>query len=387
MKSSKKNRLFDSYLLKGKLRRSGYEKIRYIFSGVNRLTGEKKSFFVELYYVNPLVSPDTPVLAQKFRPVVSPQDVQYALSGVSSVKGSYGETDVLPSYALVKAGVFGTDGRQFNSFLPANSVHYDKSENSIYAGECKFGFDSLKGSVRVTREDLENRPELYCSAGNIEWNLNFEKITDVCVLNDADGQIWIPGGAKTVFSGSVIVDGESYTVIPKSSSGYIDKSWGEKPVNPYYHLSSSNLISAITGKSLLKSCFAIEGEFDSRLCIYVCIEGNVITLKGKSLFCKYSEIHDWVEMPQDADGKKLHWTVSVQYKKYVIDFDLYCRIDEMFVRDYEMPYGKNEMQKILGGGTGFGEVRIYKKVKKNLELIDHINTLDVLCEYGSTDKN
>ena len=45
------------------------------------------------------------------------------------------------------------------------------------------------------------------------------------------------------------------------------------------------------------------------------------------------------------------------------------------------------MQKILGGGTGFGEVRIYKKVKKNLELIDHINTLDVLCEYGSTDKN
>ena len=72
MKSSKKNRLFDSYLLKGKLRRSGYEKIRYIFSGVNRLTGEKKSFFVELYYVNPLVSPDTPVLAQKFRPVVSP---------------------------------------------------------------------------------------------------------------------------------------------------------------------------------------------------------------------------------------------------------------------------------------------------------------------------
>ena len=90
-------------------------------------------------------------------------------------------------------------------------------------------------------------------------------------------------------------------------------------------------------------------------------------------------------MPSDADGDKLHWTVSVHKKKLVIDVDIYCKTTEMFVRDYEVPQSSKKLLKVLGGGTGFGEIRIYKKTGQNLELMEHANVLDCICEYGTID--
>ena len=55
--ASKKLSHFDNYLLKGKLRRNGYEHWRYVFTGVDKVTGEQRPFFIELYYINPLISP------------------------------------------------------------------------------------------------------------------------------------------------------------------------------------------------------------------------------------------------------------------------------------------------------------------------------------------
>ena len=66
--------------------------------------------------------------------------------------------------------------------------------------------------------------------------------------------------------------------------------------------------------------------------------------------------------------------------------DIYCKTSEMFVRDYETPEGQRQLLKVLGGGTGFGEIRVYKKVGHNLELLEHANVNDAVCEYGSIDK-
>ena len=57
----------------------------------------------------------------------------------------------------------------------------------------------------------------------------------------------------------------------------------------------------------------------------------------------------------------------------------------MLVRDYELPYGNHKVQKILSGSEGNGELRIYKKIKKNLELIHHAKIENCVCEYGNVE--
>jgi hypothetical protein len=385
MASSKKYNRFDNYLLKGKLRRNGYERWRYVFTGINKSTGEQRTFFVELYYVNPLISPKESVLAQKSRLKIKENDLQYALAGTISAQSVSQEVAVQPSYALVKAGFYGTNGKQMNSFAASSSLVFVKSENAFKAGNCTFGKDVLSGSLEVSPRDIREHPEMLCSSGFMEWNLHFEKNVEVGPMWNTKTNFWMPIGAKTVFAGLVHIDGQEYSVVPRSSSGYIDKCWGEEIPNPFFHLSSSNLTSVISGKPLIRSCFALEGEFDKRLSIFVKLEGTKIALSGSSFFDKYTEIHNWTQMPEDADGEKLHWTVSVHKKRLVIDIDLYCKTSEMFVRDYEIPQGERKLLKVLGGGTGFGEIKIFKKTGKNLEMLEHANVLDAVCEYGTVD--
>ena len=55
----------------------------------------------------------------------------------------------------------------------------------------------------------------------------------------------------------------------------------------------------------------------------------------------------------------------------------------MFVRDYESPAGGRKVLKLLGGGTGTGEIRLYKQIKKNLELIEHATVTNAVCEFGN----
>ena len=386
MSASKKYSHYENYLLKGKLRRNGFERWRYVFTGLNRTTGDQRTFFIELYYINPLISPDKPVLAQKSRPKISESDLQYALAGTASAQSVSQEISVQPSYVLVKAGVYGVGGRQFNKFFPAKNLVFDKKEGAFKVDPFVFGNDALVGSIAVSPSEIQNKPELLCSSGMMDWNIHYEKNIECGPMRISKTNFWMPVGSRTVFAGLVHIDGQEYSIIPRSSSGYIDRAWGSCLPNPLFHLSSANLTSAISGKPLLHSCFAVEGEFDNELSIYVNVEGRNIVLNGKSFLNKYTEIHNWSQMPADADGEKLHWTVSVHKRRLVVDMDIYCKTSEMFVRDYETPEGQRQLLKVLGGGTGFGEIRVYRKVGHNLELLEHANVNDAVCEYGSIDK-
>ena len=90
-------------------------------------------------------------------------------------------------------------------------------------------------------------------------------------------------------------------------------------------------------------------------------------------------------MPADSEGEKLHWSVSIHRKKIVIDIDIFARTSQMLVRDYELPQGGKKLLKVLGGGNGYGEIKIFKKVKKNLELLEHANILNAVCDFGNID--
>ena len=71
----------ERYMLKGALKRNGFDEWRIVTNGFNKTTGEEKTFLIEFYVVNPALSPDKCVLGFKSRNKKSASDLQYALAG------------------------------------------------------------------------------------------------------------------------------------------------------------------------------------------------------------------------------------------------------------------------------------------------------------------
>ena len=67
-------------------RKVGVNYWRFIFNAVGENTGAEKSFFIELEYINPSLSPSAPRLGFKPRVKISEADLQYVLAGTNSAK-------------------------------------------------------------------------------------------------------------------------------------------------------------------------------------------------------------------------------------------------------------------------------------------------------------
>ena len=74
--------------------------------------------------------------------------------------------------------------------------------------------------------------------------------------------------------------------------------------------------------------------------------------------------------------------MSISDNKYVVDVDGFCSDKVMFLRDYESPEGKRKVLRVAGAGTGSGELKVFKKIKKTLEQIEYVRVENLLCEYG-----
>ncbi len=386
MSGSKINQRYDQYVLRGKLRHEGYERWRYIFSGTNAVTSREKRFFIELYIVNPGISPKVPVIGQKSRLAMSEADLQYVLAGTSSAQAAGSEIEVTPSYVLVKAGYFGQHGKQVNKFFASSQLTFVKNSSCFKVGNNVFSSDSLSGNVEVTEQELRVMPELLCNAGSFKWDLKFERNIITEPLYNKKMNFWAPFGAKSTFIGTITADGQEYNVSSRNCNGYSDKSWGQSLNSSYFHISSSKFTSLISGKSLLNSCVAVEGNIEDTLYAMISLEGSTFKIREKKPFKKQTVVFDCTQMPGEEGNEKVHWTVSITYGHYLIDLDIYCRVNEMTVRDYEIPQGKRNLLKILGGGNGSGEIRIYKTIGKNIEMLEHANIYDAVCEFGETEK-
>lgn len=374
------------YMIKGSLKKNGFDRWRFVLNGFCNSTGEEKTFFIEVYIINPQISPNECVLGFKNRFSKTSADLQYALAGTKSAESATEETFVQPSFVMIKAGSYGAGGKQINSYYPSSQFEFGNREYIVRAGgENKDKFiltdKTIRGSAAVTYSDLNTMPELLCNAGSIDFNLQYEIKNGFENVYSNKETNWIPFGSSTVFAGTITLDGEEYKVVPKSSFGYIDKNWGKNFQAPFFHLSSSDLSSEITGRKMTNSCFAVQGEFEKKLCIYVKLEDRYIEFIpgiGK----KYSVTYECTEMPKEDDDIKLHWTASIRDREFVIDLDVFCKTSLMFVRDYESPEGGRKVMKVLGSGNGSGEIRLYRNVKKNLELLEHSTVANVVCEFG-----
>jgi len=384
MMSTKSDRV-ERYMLKGSLRKNGFDRWRLVTSAFSRSTGEEKVFFLEYLIINPALSPKECVLGLKDRSKKSAQDLQYALTGSNPGHNIEVEEYVQPSYGMVKAGFFGVGGVHINSFYPTNQVEVLSKDFIVrFSGKnpCTLLQNGTTGTVELSSSDLRMHPEYMCDSGSITWNLRFDKKIGFNPFCKTKNINWSCFGAYSVFAGRIVCNGEEYEVNPARSFGYVDKKWGKEVNSPLFHLHSSNLISSITGKPLTDSCFAVEGDFDGRLSIHAFIDGKCIEFKANR---KHKDFitYECTEMPEDDDGVKLHWTVSAHNKNYILDIDVYCNTDAMYVRDYECTEGKKKKLQILGGGMGLGGIKLFQKNHRNLELLEEARINNCVCEYGN----
>jgi len=386
--STKKINRYEKYSLKGALRKNGFDHWRFVTSAISKSTNCERTFFIEFMILNPLVSPEECQLGFKSRFGKTEADLQYALAGTDSAKTANSETLVQPSFVMVKAGQFGDEGKQINAFFPFCMVEIGNNDFILKIGNdpktaCIISDDRTQGVVQVTKQSLVQRPEYMCQAGTMGWNLKFEKELPFTLPHLGKRNSWYAPSGKANFTGTIVMDGEEFIVQKERSFGYYDRKWGREYPSPYFHLSSSNLVSLISGKLLEQSCLTIEGEMNGKLCVYCYINGERIEFNASK--GKFDLTFDCIETPEDEEGVKLHWTVSISDRVKVVDVDVFCNTRDMFLRDYEAPEGERKLLKVLGGGKGNGEIRLYNKVKKNLILIEHARISDCICEYGSLD--
>ena len=368
--------------LSGSLRKNGYNLWRFVFNGTENITGLEKKFFIELAYINPMLSPAEAVLGFKSRRKISEEDLQNVLAGTSSAHSIQSESIAVPSYVVVRAGIFGDGAKQLCGYFPYNDVRESLRFFDVEAGSCRFSEQKLSGQLEYSALTLREHPEFLCNPGFIKWNLQYEIRFDLPVGFNSRESAWYATGARTVFAGTITVDGKEYTVVPKKSLGYIDRSLGKTLPEDWLHISSSNLTSLITGKTLQESCCIVQGVYKDRVSLLLDFENKVLKFTADSSKRLYSSMWECTQMPADADGEKLHWSVSFTNKKYVIDIDVYCPVSLLFLRSLELPEGKRKVLKLLCGGNGTGEIRLYKKIKKNIELIEHAHIANALCEFG-----
>lgn len=381
---------FEKSLLKGSLKKCGFEWWRLVTNAFSKVSGEERTFFFEFYIVNPALSPDkclfnTKTLAQK-----TDEELFQALTEGQNIEEANDENPLKsPCFVMVKAGDFQNKGKQINAFFTPEILESGKGDFILKLGHdtktsCMLGSDFTQGVVQVTRAKLKEMPVLDCNVGTIGWNMKFDhaidfdesyqsRMTNYCVL-----------GGKILCSGSIVFDGEEFVVNRDKSFAFYDKTWGKKFPEPYFHVSSNNFISQISGKKLLNSSLVIHGEFENKLSVLFCNEGEISEFKAQDS-SKVELSYECFEVTDDPKNIKLHWTVSVSDKKQVLDIDVFSLTKNMLLRNYQCAEGKQKLLKILSSAEGIGEIRLYKKVKKNLELIEHARISNALCEYGGVE--
>ena len=383
MAASKKTLKYSRYGLSGASRKIGVNFWRCFFTAFEKNSATEQKFFLELELLNPALSPAEPLLGFKPRVTITEDDLQYALAGTTSAAELKSENIVQPSYVVVRFGKLGLEPKQICVYHSIKSMRFSNKPLTIQMDNKLFTEDQLSGFINITEDDIQKHPEYLCDRGYASWNLKYEIIRDMTEGYQNKTERWFPFGIRTEFSGIVSFDGADYIVEPGKSHGYMDRYWGKTFPYDWFHIYSSNLQSIISGRVLKKSYFAIQGAFENRLSFMGGFEGSDILFPA-NVKRTYNCVWDCTQAPstEDPEEDKLHWSVSINSKLWVIDIDLYCRIRELANRTLELPEGSRKILNVVQGATGTGEIKLFKKNRNTLEQIEYANITNAVCEFG-----
>lgn len=360
----------DNFMLHGDLAKCGYDWWWNSFTGHDEKTGEEKSFFIEFFTCNPYVGGDKPILGQ--------------------LKDNR-ENNRMPSYIMVKVGTWGVDAVQLHRFFGWNSSKISTATPFyINCDDCYLDETSTKGSVLISRDEIDNHPEYMCDAGEMSWNLKIKKQIAFNVgygaskpmrESEAFEMFWHAEGMKTAFSGEVIFNSRKYIVTAETSYGYSDKNWGKNFTSPWVWLSSNNLTSKITGKKLNNSVFNIGGgrpkighlALSRKLLSAFYYEG----VEYEFNFSKFWTLTKTDFLCHETETQVI-WHVEQKTPLHRMVTDISCEKKDMLLINYEAPDGSKQHNRLWNGGNGVGTVRLYQ----GNDLIDEVQAKNVGCEYG-----
>ncbi len=360
----------NQFMLKGPLQKKGFDWWWHSFTGYHETTGEARPFFMEFFTCNP------------------------ALGGKEPVFGQLGDGQK-PSYLMVKCGTWGEDATQLHRFFGWDDVTISHTAPfSVSAADCYLDETRSAGEVEISPADAQAHPEWMCGSGHIKWELRIDKKVAFHVgygasrffraLN-AFEMYWHAEGMKTAYSGWVEFNGEKYLVRPEDCYGYADKNWGSDFTSPWVWLSSNNLTSKLTGKKLTDSVFDIGGGRPRAFGI--ALNRKLLSdfwYEGKSYEFNFSKLWTYTRTKFDCQetDTQIIWHVEQQTFTAKMVTDITCEKKDMLLVNYEAPNGKKLHNRLWNGGNGTGTIKLYRKRRGTLELIDEISAENIGCEYG-----
>ncbi len=359
------------FMLKGPLATKGYDWWWHSFTGYKRSNGEARSFFIEYFVCNPALGGEKPAFGQ--------------IPDHPHVK---------PSYALIKAGYWGKESGQIHNFYGIRDFRCGKGDLDLSISHCTLTEKRMKGSCSLTEEEAKNHPEYMSDWGSMGWDLGIDKKIAFHVgygaspffrAINAFEMYWHAEGMKTEYSGEMTLNGEVYDVIPEKSFGYSDKNWGADFTSPWLWISSCRMESLVTGKALLNSAVEMGGGNPR---VYGLSLGRKLlgSLFYEGELFEYNFSKFWTGTKIDfrfTEGESVNrWSIGAQNRSSRMELTLECKKEEMLLINYEAPDGRKRHNRLWNGGTGYGEIKLYRKKRKKLTLIDHMAIKNTGCEYG-----
>ena len=368
----------NEWMLNGSFAKKGYDWWWHSFTAINELTGEEKPFFIEFFTCNPALGGDAPILGQL------PEN---KANGIK------------PSYLMIKAGWWGEDATQLHKFIAWNDVKIKaKAPYYVQSGDFYASDICLTGNIEISREEAAAHPEYMCGYGSMSWDLKIDKKIAYNVGYGASRffrdikafeMYWHAEGMKSLYEGTVILNGQCYIVKPETSFGYADKNWGRGFTSPWVWLSSNNLTSSITGKKLENSVFDIGGgrpkiyflPLERKLLGGFFYEGTEYEYNFSKFWTSPKTIFNSAETED-----KIIWHVRQENRKSIMISDIECLKKDMLLVNYEAPDGSKKHNRLWNGGNGVGTIKLYEKQSDGKEkLIDEIIAKNIGCEYGEYD--
>lgn len=362
----------NKYMLVGPLARRGYDWWWHSFTARDENNNEVP-FFIEFFIINPALGGDKPVFGQL----------------------KQGK----PSYLMIKMGCWGDNKCQLHRFFAIKDVYIKKGPNyEVRADDCYASEKRLKGSVSISKEEVEAHPEYMCDSGEMSFDLTLDKKIAFNVGYGASKAFrgaeafqmyWHAEGIKTLYEGTIYLNGKKYTVSKDTSYGYADKNWGRDFTSPWVWLASSNMKSNLTGKVLSNSAFDIGG---GRPKVYVLpLEKKLlgaITYEGKDYEFNFSKLHTLCKTNFDCkeEEENIVWDIEMTTITNKLIVHVECAKKDMLLVNYEAPDGMKRHNRLWNGGNGHGNIKLYSLKNKEITLIDDIDIKNVGCEYGEYDK-
>lgn len=337
----------------GRLGSNGYDRWCHSFTGIHRKNGTKKIFFVEYCIVNPELGGKEPIMGDK--------QFQH------------------PAYLLVKAGAWGKNGFQLKRYYGIEEMEVADTFLKLTAGECFLSENNIWGRIQEEHSMMWSLQMNKKTA----FNVGYSTSKPIREINPLD-MYWHAEGMRTTFTGTVTLDGEVYEVTPKTCYGYADKKWGRDYTCPWFWLYGSQMKSKKTGERLENSAFAIGGGNPVVMRIPLPSKPFAdIYYEGKSHEVNYSAPGTFARMRYSCgmrDGKVL-WHMKAVDRTTAMEVKIVCAEEELQEIEYQTPSGEWNRDLMIGGGTGKGEIILYRREGRAYRLVDKLLVKNAGCEY------